>query len=169
MRATLCGEDCFVLMPTGGGKSLCYQLPACLSKGVTFVMSPLLSLIEDQVTQLLQVPCGGIPTAYLTSTTSSKLSTQVYRDLARCDNGREPTIKLLYLTPERLGNSDAILDFMHRLHYKGMLARFVIDEAHCVSAWGHDFRPDYSKLGLIKKEFPTVPIIALTATATPKA
>ncbi|EQC39378.1 bloom syndrome protein [Saprolegnia diclina VS20] len=164
IEATLKGQDVFVLMPTGGGKSLCYQLPAVLSPGITIVVSPLLSLIQDQVTSLVRNQPVGIPAAFLSSQTLAKLKKAIWRDLHR----PIPTLKLLYVTPERLAASDSLIQVLESLHQRKMLARFVVDEAHCVSSWGHDFRPDYHKLGNIKDLFPTVPMMALTATAPQK-
>ncbi|WP_213879830.1 DNA helicase RecQ [Pseudomonas sp. dw_358] len=145
------GGDALVLMPTGGGKSLCFQVPALLREGLAVVVSPLIALMDDQVATLEEL---GVAAASLNST----LSAEAQRDLAvRIRRGE---IKMLYLAPERLVQP-RMLEFLHGLQ----IALFAIDEAHCVSAWGHDFRPEYLQLGQLAEQFPDVPRIALTATA----
>ena len=148
----LCGGgDALVLMPTGGGKSLCYQIPALVRDGVAVVISPLIALMQDQVNALAQL---GIAAAYLNSSLASEEQANIERRL------RRQQIKLLYIAPERL-----IQPRMQELLHDIPLALFAIDEAHCVSQWGHDFRSDYLLLGILHEQFPQVPRIALTATA----
>lgn len=165
VNATLAGRDTFVLMPTGGGKSLCYQLPALISsgktRGVTIVISPLVSLMEDQVQHLRNLQIQ----AYLIN---SETTQEERRYIMNALDGQdvERFIQLMYVTPEMLSKSQAMMNAFDRLHRRKRLARFVIDEAHCVSQWGHDFRPDYKLLGDVRQKFPGVPVMALTATAT---
>jgi len=147
------GKDVLVLMPTGGGKSLCYQLPAVLLNGLTIVISPLIALMKDQVDSL---NVNGIPAAFLNSAQSPDEQRELMNKL------RDNKVKLLYLAPERLfGTENKLVEFLKSL----LVVQIAIDEAHCISQWGHDFRPEYLMLARLKDYFPTVPVIALTATA----
>ncbi|KDN71147.1 putative RecQ family ATP-dependent DNA helicase [Colletotrichum sublineola] len=165
INATLSGKDAFVLMPTGGGKSLCYQLPAIISsgktRGITIVVSPLLSLMQDQVDHMSAL---NIQAVSLNGETNAQKRNQIFSSFK--ERSPELYIQLLYVTPEMLNNSQNFMRALTNLYSNKRLARIVIDEAHCVSQWGHDFRPDYKALGKLRHQFPTVPIIALTATAT---
>ena len=158
------GRDVFVLMPTGGGKSLCYQLPAWCCPGLTVVISPLLSLIQDQVQSMTKL---GVESVYLASSQDYE-SEQVGITRRINETAAHGGVKLLYLTPEKLSNSTHMQSMLRRLHSRKLISRFVVDEAHCLSDWGHDFRPDYNKLGMIRSQYPGVPLMALTATANEK-
>ncbi|KAI5466052.1 hypothetical protein BGZ63DRAFT_121332 [Mariannaea sp. PMI_226] len=165
INATLGGEDAFVLMPTGGGKSLCYQLPAVVktgkTRGVTIVVSPLLSLMQDQVDHMKAL---GIQAVAF----NGECSPEYKRQVMSAFNERSPEhfIELLYVTPEMVSKNNAFNNGLQTLYRKNKFARLVIDEAHCVSQWGHDFRPDYKTLGQVRARYPEVPVMALTATAT---
>src|SRR5438874_7066922 len=152
IRDALAGRDVFVLMPTGGGKSLCFQLPALMRDGLTIVVSPLISLMKDQVDAL---QTSGIPATYLNSTLDRDESKARWRGLHRGE------YRMLYVAPERL-MLETFLE--HALNWR--IAQFAIDEAHCISEWGHDFRPEYRDLKKLREHFPDAPVIALTATAT---
>ncbi len=146
-------KDCVVLMPTGGGKSLCFQIPALMFEGLTVVVSPLIALMKDQVDALVN---NGVAAAFLNSTQSSREQTELFQKVRRGE------IKILYVAPERLLQSgDQFIEFLKTIN----VSLFAIDEAHCISSWGHDFRPEYIQLGKLKKVFPEVPVVALTATA----
>lgn len=149
------GGDALVLMPTGGGKSLCYQIPALIRTGVGIVVSPLIALMQDQVEALLQL---GVRAAFLNSSMDAHEARNVQQTLLKGE------LDLLYVAPERLLN-DNFLGLLTRIDESNGVALFAIDEAHCVSQWGHDFRPDYRALSILHERFPHVPRIALTATA----
>ncbi|PVV01648.1 hypothetical protein BB560_003926, partial [Smittium megazygosporum] len=178
MNSILSKRDVFVIMPTGtynkdkkkgtysGGKSLCYQLTSLICPGLTVVISPLISLIQDQVFELTRL---GINAKSLTSYNHPSENTEILgtlRKFAKSPESEPNPIKLLYLTPERLLKGKRVVSVFESLYAKNLINCFVIDECHCCSEYGHDFRPDYKKLGLLRILFQKVPIMALTATST---
>ncbi|MCC0178776.1 DNA helicase RecQ [Waterburya agarophytonicola K14] len=156
IESTLQNQDLLTIMPTGGGKSLCFQLPALIRNGITIVVCPLIALMQDQVDSLQD---NGINAVYLNS--SLEYEERRSRQIAILEN----KVKLLYVAPERLLNERFAL-FLERVQSQVGIAAIAIDEAHCVSEWGHDFRPEYSKLKLLRQRYPQIPLQALTATAT---
>jgi len=154
IERVIANEDCVVLMPTGGGKSLCFQLPTLIRDGITVVISPLISLMKDQVDGLI---ASGVNAALINSSLTQSAIVTVIEQIKSGD------VKILYIAPERLG----IPEFEATLHMLPV-SLFAIDEAHCISEWGHDFRPEYRNLNRLRTKFPNIPIIALTATATEK-
>ena len=151
VRAVIAGQDVLVLMSTGAGKSLCYQIPALVRSGVAVVVSPLLALMQDQV---LELRARGVRASCLSSMNSLDENREVERAL------RSGMLDILYVTPERL-----VGQWMISLLKRSKISLFAVDEAHCIATWGHDFRPEYSELGILRDEFPNTPRIALTATA----
>src|ERR671925_1405515 len=152
VKDALAGRDVFALMPTGGGKSLCFQLPALTRDGLTIVVSPLISLMKDQVDALR---ASGIPATFLNSSLDRHEAAERFRGLNRGE------YRMLYVAPERL-----MLDSFFESALNWDIAQIAIDEAHCISEWGHDFRPEYRELKKLRRHLPDVPIMALTATAT---
>ncbi|CBQ69103.1 related to RecQ family helicase RecQL1 [Sporisorium reilianum SRZ2] len=182
INAAMDRRDAVVVMPTGGGKSLCYQLPAILTPGVTLVVSPLISLMTDQVLHLQEV---GIESQLLCGSTSREDSNAILKQIrlgtasddrsfssksgdASWNQHQNDGIKLLYVTPERIAKSKTCLSALQSAYEQGRLSRIVIDEAHCCSQMGHDYRPDYAKLSLLCRLFPKTPVMCLTATCGPK-
>ena len=155
IRAVLDGRDTLAVMPTGGGKSLCYQVPALMTEGLTVIVSPLISLMKDQVDSLLQSSVEGAATLH------SGLSPEERWEVEK--RMRTGEIRMLYVAPERLRS----LEFVLALRRAGV-GLFVVDEAHCISEWGHDFRPDYLFLPRVVRDLGNPPVLALTATATPR-
>src|SRR5712672_556259 len=149
VQSLLAGHDTCVVMPTGGGKSLCYQLPAVVSGRTAVVISPLIALMQDQASQLAQM---GIPAAVLNSSLNDAQQSEVMRQ------ARDGAYRLLDLSPERLARGETLSWLLHV-----PIAFFAIDEAHCISEWGHEFRPEYRKLNCLRTKFPGHPIAAFTA------
>nr|XP_009610276.1 ATP-dependent DNA helicase Q-like 3 [Nicotiana tomentosiformis] len=160
IEAVLSGRDCFCLMPTGGGKSMCYQIPALAKPGIVLVVSPLKALMENQVSALKE---KGIPAEFLSSTQTVQVKNKIYEDL---ESGK-PAVRLLYVTPELIATS-GFMSKLTKIHARGLLNLIAIDEAHCISSWGHDFRPSYRKLSSLRSHLSNIPVLALTATAVPK-
>jgi len=161
INCTLSQKDCIYIAATGSGKSLVFQLPALISSGITLVVSPLLSLMEDQAVQLDQL---GIPSVVLNSTTSKE---DFKRASSAMIDANSP-LKLIYVTPEKLAKSKFFIAQIEKMYLAGRFSRLVIDEVHCCSEWGHDFRKDYNSLHIFKRQYPETPILGLTATATPQ-
>ncbi|XP_055593563.1 ATP-dependent DNA helicase Q1-like [Uranotaenia lowii] len=162
INAVLSKHDVLLLAPTGGGKSLCYQLPALVAEGMTMIISPLISLMEDQVWALKK---NGIKAEYLSATMDKETSNDVHKHLREGDH---ESLRLLYITPERISKSNRFMAALQKCYNLKKLALIAIDEVHCCSQWGHDYRPDYKLLSVLKKMFPDVPILGVTATATAK-
>ena len=152
IETTLGGRDTFALLPTGGGKSLCFQLPALMGEGLTLVVSPLIALMKDQVSQL---EAAGVEATFLNS------SLGVKETKARLADLHQGLYRLLYAAPERL-----MLDHWKENLLAWNVRRIAIDEAHCISEWGHDFRPEYRRIASLRGLLPDIPVMALTATAT---
>ncbi|UMM21032.1 hypothetical protein L5515_002892 [Caenorhabditis briggsae] len=159
INAVMSKEDAIVILSTGGGKSLCYQLPALLAKGLTLVISPLVSLVEDQIMQLQKL---GIDAASLNANTPKDEAKRVEQAITKGST----ELRLLYVTPEKLAKSKRMMNQLEKSLGVGYLKLIAIDEVHCCSQWGHDFRTDYSFLNVLKRQFKGVPILGLTATAT---
>ncbi|XP_029681207.1 ATP-dependent DNA helicase Q1 isoform X1 [Takifugu rubripes] len=159
INLTLSGRDVFLVMPTGRGKSLCYQLPALCSKGLTLVVTPLVSLMEDQLMYLQSI---SVSAAMLNASSSKEHAKSVMAGMT------DPTVpfRLVYVTPEKIAKSKLLMSRLEKAYKAELLSRIAVDEVHCCSQWGHDFRPDYKLLGILKRQFPKVPLIGLTATAT---
>ena len=161
VNATLAKYDVILVMPTGGGKSLCYQLPALIDEGFSLVISPLVSLMQDQMMSLDQL---GIVSRTLNAHSSKEDVKSVHSMMI----SKPSTLKLLFVTPEKLAKSKQFMSKLQKANDMKLVSRIVIDEIHCTSQWGHDFRPDYKFLGILKRQFPTIPLLGLTATATDK-
>nr|VDC99041.1 unnamed protein product [Brassica oleracea] len=161
IQAVVSGRDCFCLMPTGGGKSICYQIPALAKPGIVLVVSPLIGTKSEN--QVMALKEKGIAAEYLSSTQATHVRNKIHEDL---DSGK-PSVRLLYVTPELIATKGFMLK-LRKLHDRGLLNLIAIDEAHCISSWGHDFRPSYRQLSTLRDSLADVPVLALTATAAPK-
>ncbi|KAJ7329236.1 hypothetical protein JRQ81_015410 [Phrynocephalus forsythii] len=159
INVTMSGRDVFLVMPTGGGKSLCYQLPAVCCDGFTLVICPLISLMEDQLMMLEQL---GVSATLLNASSTKEHVKWVHTEML----SRSSQLKLIYVTPEKIAKSKMFMSKLEKAYQGGRLTRIAVDEVHCCSQWGHDFRPDYKLLGILKRQFPNSPLIGLTATAT---
>ncbi|CAK9064216.1 unnamed protein product, partial [Durusdinium trenchii] len=159
-------RDVFLVAPTGAGKSLCFQAPSILTGNLTLVVSPLLSLMQDQVMSLRAL---GIGAAMLSSNDSREEQTRIRKAMSKLTAAKSSSdtgeLRLLYLTPERLAKSKLVMNLLEKIYASGRLGLIAIDEAHCISQWGHDFRQDYERLAALRIQFPKTPILALTATA----